>query len=1099
MTSIIVMNSEEDFLQHLDPELCDLKETHEKDGLRTLELVYTFQSLHDDKQLFRLGNKVLILNDTNLTDCLYVINTTVEIDVYNENRFSVTLEEVLVELNYAPLFTQNELTSGNGFTLTTTNGQQSVTVNYNALNYWFGDYYNIGVVQRCLNESYNKISLSGTMNLMALLRLIEEETGNIFVTRYEKDCITNQIHRYLDFLNPLDVSKDWELNLAYDFTSTDTTGDGVYDSNNNPTTDTNDDVEAADDIVDWDKELADHTPVTNMDPEDVEFRITDRDGLVLNSDGLVFTEEDDTPLVWSSTDIGFDGSEDNIAFTLSMNNGNLGLIVNNRTFVVPATNTAGETGTTYISVANDPDPISNTTVPDDSWFEIYDNTLAKPVFRTCINREIGHVHEEVLDFGFNLENVQFETDEEETFTAISPILSLGENNDGLNKTQLGDLINKWKNLSISKGATVPMIVEKINVKASSLANARSSLGTYNVSSNYYTRPYKPQDQIDSSTPANSTWEFWRATAYWKAPYTKVSGELHIKTDNPMDTEYTTIYGRPDIRDDYLINRPKMGTVETSDEDLYAIYNAVALKLKEKSARDFNITVDVANLRRQGDYNNYELHDKVYVKLPDYQELVSARVVKTTKEAHDIAKNTITLDNYTTNNPKVVTNETVITADNVSFKYPNTKAYTVRLENLDYNSNDDYSVQYPANKLISFTIYKVENNTSTLTRTSYNKLTNANGYATVNLGLDPGDYEISISFGGDEEYEDTSLIVKCNVSGVVEAAPSAVTSVLPKDLPKQKTTKKTSDKSVKKTKRYYTKYGVSPDNKYLMAIGRPSASGELATYGYKFYKTVFKRKCPFCGSKELYWSIFWAGNEHANWGKFPATGLKEGGSAEGHIFCKHCDADFSTITGANHGSNPKKLTMSKKPVRCSKSDAYTLKKGKMYYDTVTKTVKEKKVTSDKTRTTPSGVSINAQVRQQALSIVGDSTGLAAAKKIAAWCGHKKNLRYDYYANFVRSAKTVMSMKGANCCDSTRYMLTLMAAAGCSEKLKLEYVHVTNGGPKGHVFAKITTRSSGKWRYVDPVLKFENGRNPWGHWYRGCGTNFGRITEFPTLPF
>ena len=205
-----------------------------------------------------------------------------------------------------------------------------------------------------------------------------------------------------------------------------------------------------------------------MDPTNVEFRITDADGLILNSDGLVYADDTDTPLVWSSEDIQFDGSEDNIAFSLSMVNGDLGLIVNNRSFVVPSTSTAGEKGKSYISVYDDPEPITNTTIPDDSYFEIYDTNLAKPVFRTCLNREIGHVHEDILDFGFNLENVEFETDEEETFTAISPLLSLNEGTDGLSRTNLGDLITQWKNLSISKGTTVPMIVEKVTVKASSL-------------------------------------------------------------------------------------------------------------------------------------------------------------------------------------------------------------------------------------------------------------------------------------------------------------------------------------------------------------------------------------------------------------------------------------------------------------------------------------------------------------------------------------------------------------------------------------------------------------------------------------------------------
>ena len=103
---------------------------------------------------------------------LYVINTPVETDVYQENSFHTELEEVLVELNYA-LFTQNELTTSNGFDVSVTNGQQSVNIDYNALHYWFGDWFNIGVVQYAMNKAYNHISLNGN-NPMALLRYIEE-------------------------------------------------------------------------------------------------------------------------------------------------------------------------------------------------------------------------------------------------------------------------------------------------------------------------------------------------------------------------------------------------------------------------------------------------------------------------------------------------------------------------------------------------------------------------------------------------------------------------------------------------------------------------------------------------------------------------------------------------------------------------------------------------------------------------------------------------------------------------------------------------------------------------------------------------------------
>ena len=143
---------------------------------------------------------------------------------------------------------------------------------------------------------------------------------------------------------------------------------------------------------------------------------------------------------------------------------------------------------------------------------------------------------------------------------------------------------------------------------------------------------------------------------------------------------------------------------------------------------------------------------------------------------------------------------------------------------------------------------------------------------------------------------------------------------------------------------------------------------------------------------------------------------------------------------------------------------------------------KNVTDTQTRTT--SYTIPSSVKKQALAIVGNSTGLDAAKKIAAWCGSKAHLKYSYYANFHRTPSTALSKHSANCCDSTRLMLTMMYAVGCNDKLKLQYVHCSTGST-GHIFAKVTTRSTNKWRYVDPCCKLENGRNPWGSHLKGYG--------------
>lgn len=124
---------------------------------------------------------------------------------------------------------------------------------------------------------------------------------------------------------------------------------------------------------------------------------------------------------------------------------------------------------------------------------------------------------------------------------------------------------------------------------------------------------------------------------------------------------------------------------------------------------------------------------------------------------------------------------------------------------------------------------------------------------------------------------------------------------------------------------YDKNGVSLDGKTLLVIGRPSTASEERQYGYTFYKTKIDRTCSYCGGHNLYWSIFFAGNEYSNWGKFPATGNSEGGSAEGIIICADCDSDWS-VFGHNHGGGGGDLTVISGPVKTTKQDAYDLLEG-----------------------------------------------------------------------------------------------------------------------------------------------------------------------------
>ena len=138
--SIVLMDIHENIIEFVDNDLVEFEETISKNGLRTLSVDYIFEDFETDKELFRLGNKLWIQGDKHLNDCLYVINTEVTENVFDENKFSFDAEEVLVELNYAPIFSQTELGKKDGnnnyiFKRGTTNNEAWVEVNYNALNY----------------------------------------------------------------------------------------------------------------------------------------------------------------------------------------------------------------------------------------------------------------------------------------------------------------------------------------------------------------------------------------------------------------------------------------------------------------------------------------------------------------------------------------------------------------------------------------------------------------------------------------------------------------------------------------------------------------------------------------------------------------------------------------------------------------------------------------------------------------------------------------------------------------------------------------------------------------------------------------------------
>lgn len=185
---ILVLNNNETIIGWLNPSLVDITEHNDNTGLQNIELNHPINddTNNDYDAWLEQGNKIWISETEDLKSCLYVINAEKKIDL---DKIIVTADEVLVEFNnMEPLENSNA---------------DPITIDSTKLNTWFGALFTIGTIET--GNKGDTTTFTGTINPMALLRQVEKDTGNYFITRYEKDTSSNLIHRYLDFKQTIGV------------------------------------------------------------------------------------------------------------------------------------------------------------------------------------------------------------------------------------------------------------------------------------------------------------------------------------------------------------------------------------------------------------------------------------------------------------------------------------------------------------------------------------------------------------------------------------------------------------------------------------------------------------------------------------------------------------------------------------------------------------------------------------------------------------------------------------------------------------------------------------------------------------------------------
>ena len=997
MSNIVLLTPKEEFLEFLNPDYCNCVEVIEPDGIPRVEITYFTEDMLRANEIFQQGNKLYVQGDKNLDTRLYVINTEIEKDLYKENSVTFTAEDVIVELNYAPLFKQTDLTTSNRFELHTANGELNVTVDYNALNFWFGHYYDIGVVQSASTTLANRVAPRGTMSLMELLRFIEEKTGNVFIARYEKDPRSNKIFRYLDFINPNDENTSY--NYIQEFLIPE---EYTYDADTEDTPDT----EVTFPIV----------PSYFPNIDNLVLRFTkDEKIITINNQKLSF----------KARDIGFSEEKSVNRLQITYNPNGLIITVNNVTFTPDGTYTEENPNGTY-SIEQGEETINMISLPNHTIIELYDTVEDETLIYHELNPYLGDVHPQVLDLGFNVENITIETDETEAYTSISPVINLDSKE--YTFQQINNIINAWYNLEVEKGTLVPMFVERTKL---------STHPTTGDPTNYYNRPQNPQDDTD-----NNQFDYFVASAYWYAPFSKRAKTLEVCDESANDLKYSKIFHKTDhLGTDLKHCDSRTGLTETTtDEDPYNIFNQVCNYLKEHSQPKVNIKTDVAELNKYGEYNNLKRYDKVYIKIPNYDHLITARVMGTSKNSKNISENTIELDNYTIN-PSIPLVTTMILGDNLEYEYPESDSLTLTLE--DANENP------LSGELLSIVVY---NNNVPLGQAN-NVFTDNNGQVKITYRNDPGEYTIQVYYPGSDYYEPTTSTYKMSVGGT-------------KEDPSLNTSTANNTNNTTSAKKCWSKYGRSPNKKYLRTIGKPDHSKDKGGKN-TFYSTVLKNKCPYCGHKTLAYGLFFGKKESSTSGKHPYDKKNHTHANKGLIVCKHCKKTFSS-QGYGHSSKVKRIEVVKNPSKSKKTTAKKLVNGKLPYKLKIKKNKKKKTTKKKEETPTTLKSHSKYIKELAAKIVGKKTKLDALKAICKWMDDY--VPYVYGLGFNRSPETV-AKHGGNCCSQAQLFLDLCDAAGLGEWFRFKYVHVCcgsyNGKRVGHVYTEVITKSTGKSRYVDPA--------------------------------
>ena len=834
--------------------------------------------------------------------------------------------------------------------------------------------------------------------------------------------------------------------------------------------------------------------------------------------------------------------------------------------------------------------------------------LVKPV-------NAGTTHNDIIDLGYNTDDIVYTVDESECFKSISPVIDY--DSDNITRANLSQVLKEYKALEVDVNEEIPMILTQktgayptydegvivgsgVNKKywrrtpndttfawlsyglfkyagtasadgdlPSASATHKNKYWVINNDGTYKGNTCKSGDyvlctgtkyvRLGFATNGDGTYEYYEATAWWKAPYNKQKNELSVVNANDTKTSYNNIYCRLDSdkvvydnneenstldpeeeaiedatiedRDNvFVFNTPKMGTLETTETDKYIIFNESCKSLKEHSYKNVTIEVglkDLAQLTNGTKAHSFDVHNLVNVNIPSFNEVQVCVITGTEKNPHLPGENKITLASMETNQALtyLVTPDFIV--DDISIKPNNNTKYTGKLATIVEDDTGDYPVLIESGlsgKLVTMNIVKPQSNRTTVTTTKT----------------------------------------------------------------------KVPAKKVKKQTLYYDKYGRTPDKKYVVGVGRKSNKRDK--YSTKQYmKGLYTNKCPYCLEKN---KLFYTQGGSATVYD-PITGKKRTLSKKpsyGNIVCSHCGSIYSV---EGHHTKGKAWDLKRSSLKkSSKTDLSRLLKGKLVYKSVKAHIEKAHVTTDKKTSTsqvagwtktyttitdrngnfsfnlnlggmededytlefmfggdletnPCSESVQCSCDVKALtatkyvdktkdsktnatkkstvtkkqsykrikrgsgkgysgvvsktvwnkgkSLAKGKRNLAAVKSIANWVSNRKHVPYIYKNNFYHPPSTTLK-KGGNCACKTDLFFHLLEGAGLLSQqggpVTAYYVHM-HGGGKGHYYAQLVYKDSNSKKHK-VYVDVTKSSSPWGHVCSGYKTPVVGRTKYPKLP-